>query len=679
MNTAPAIRHWRRLGLKLKIFFTTVGVVLLISAAIALLARWILVSTLTDELKLRGLAIAQSIADRANGLILDKDIPQLVSLAFDTAQLSERRHLIAYIHITDAEGHVLAHTFTRPFPEELRTANPLPPGRPEHIRALTVFGRPVYDIAVPVSEGLYRVGAVHVGLNKERIDSLVGKLRITFLGFISLTVVIIFVISLRLAGTITRPLSRLMAISDEVSRGNFDVQPVAGELSELLDHDWQPTDCPAYRNTDLPCWHLDQAGNRPHGCAQCAFYRRPHGDEVSQLAESFRNMVWSIRLYRRRLRESEEKYRSLFDSGPDPVIVAEHETLRILDANLRAEELYGYSRAELTALSFADLDPDFRALCAERLSGSEGGCVYGTKVIHYKKGGLPFFVNLHACPISYKGIQAVIVAATDITEIIEKDAQLIQASKMKTLGEMSAGIAHELNQPLNAIKMGSDFLAMVLAREAASQPPAAVVSGVVAEMSAQVDRATEIINTLRAFGRKTGLIKQQLDLNEPVRGVLNIVGQQFRLQNVDIRLQLAQGLPPIQAHDNRLQQVIFNLVTNARDAILAKHAALPPGDGAEPAGQGHIDIRSYADDGRVCLQVADSGTGIAEDDLHKVFEPFYTTKATGQGMGLGLSISYGIVKDYGGDIHIRSVVGQGTTFTLSFPAQRQTPLSAPQA
>lgn len=656
------MKRFRDLGLKSKIFFSILAVILFISVAIAFLARWILVSSLTSELQHRGMAIAQSIADRASGYILDKNQPQLVSLAFDTAQLGERRQLIAYIFITDADNEVLAHTFTQPFPPDLKRANLLTQDMPESFAHLSVFDKPAYDIAVPVKEGIYQIGTVHVGLNKEHIDNLVGKLRITFLGFISLIIIIVFLVSLRLTSSITLPIQRLITISDELSRGNFDIK------LDPVDSDWNALECPAYRNTDLPCWHFDQTAQEPdageplHTCAKCSFYRKRAGDEVSQLADSFRNMVWSIKLYRRRLRESEEKYRSLFDSGPDPVFVIDHHDASILDANPRTEELYGYSKEELQRQRFTDLDPDFDIQCKPEFDklGEETSCAYLTKVMHYKKGKVPFYVNLHACPISYKGRHALIIAVTDITEMIEKDAQLIQASKMKTLGEMSAGIAHELNQPLNAIKMGSDFLTMM--SEEDRDLPRESLHQVTSEISAQVDRATEIINTLRAFGRKAHFIKEQLDVNRSIRGVLNIMGQQLKLSNVDVDLDLAQELPPILAHDNRLQQVLFNLVSNARDAILER--------GDPPPGGGRIVIRTLAQNGQVRVDVSDNGVGIDDEDRQKIFEPFFTTKELGQGMGLGLSISYGIVKDYNGDIRIRSKKGEGTTFTLSFPAAR---------
>ncbi|WP_034627189.1 ATP-binding protein [Desulfocurvibacter africanus] len=656
------MKRLRALGLKSKIFFSILAVILFISVAIAFLARWILVSSLTSELQHRGLAIAQSIADRASGYILDKNTPQMVSLVFDTAHLGERRQLIAYIFITDTDSEILAHTFTRPFPPDLKRANILDQEVPQAFESVEVFGQQALDIAVPVKEGIYQIGTVHVGLNKEHIDNLVGKLRITFLGFILLIIIIVFAVSLRLTSSITRPIQKLISISDELSRGNFDIK------LDFADSGWNVLDCPAYRNTDLPCWHFDQTaqapddGERLHTCAKCNFYRKRPGDEVSQLADSFRNMVWSIKLYRRRLRESEEKYRSLFVSGPDPVFVVDHEDVSILDANPRAEELYGYSRGELQGMNFMDLDPDFNSQCRPYFDtlGEEKSCVYLTKIMHFKRGRQPFYVNLHACPISYKGRHAVIIAVTDITEMIEKDAQLIQASKMKTLGEMSAGIAHELNQPLNAIKMGSDFLSMM--SEQGREIPTENMHQVTVEISAQVDRATEIINTLRAFGRKAHFVKELLDVNRSIRGVMNIVGQQFKLSNVDVELDLAENLPTILAHDNRLQQVLFNLVSNARDAILDRGDRVP--------GDGKIVIRTSADNGSVTVSVSDTGVGIAEDDLHKVFEPFFTTKELGQGMGLGLSISYGIVKDYNGDIRIRSRKGEGSTFTLTFPAAK---------
>jgi histidine kinase len=436
----------------------------------------------------------------------------------------------------------------------------------------------------------------------------------------------------------------------------------------------QPPECPAFVNTDLPCWHLDGASlagedgaaGSPAICMDCRFYRGHKGDEVVQLANSFYNMIWSIRLYRRRLRESEKKYRSLFNSGPDPIFVVSYRTFEIIDANPRAEEVYGYNKEELIGKFFTEMSPDYTPEFFQSLQNKADadGLVNFPKALHYKKGHKPLYVNMHACNITYKGQPAIVVASTDITEMIEKDAQLIQASKMKSLGEMSAGIAHELNQPLNAIKMGSDFLCMMVERNRDEEIfcPPEHLRDVVMEISTQVDRAAEIINTLRSFGRKAELVTERMDIHKPINAVFTLLVRQFELDNICMDIQLAETIVPIMAHDNRLQQVFFNLVTNARDAIIEKKERMPDSQA------GKIIIRTYQDADWVVAEVEDDGIGIVDGVRDKIFEPFFSTKESSIDMGLGLAITYGIVKDYGGKIELISRAGGGAKFRLRFPA-----------
>ncbi len=662
-----AAKRFRNISLKNKIFFSIIAVILGISAIIALLARWILVDNLILELELRGIAIARTIAERSSGYILDKNTPELLSLIFEEAKLKERQHLVSYIFVTDREEQVLSHTLTRPFPESLRQANRLPPDEVKSVRLCRIGDQMAYDIATPITQGIYRIGTVHVGLNKNHIDQLVAKLRTTFLGFLSLVVVIIFVLTHYLAKYITLPIFKLTQIAEELSKGNFDVKLDA----EQVQKGGQPLECPAFANPDAPCRHLDGAVSAdPPGeaaamnpvCRNCQFYRRQKGDEVAQLADAFYNMIWGIRLYRRRLRESEKKYRSLFVSGPDPIFVVNHQSFEIIDANPRAVEVYEYSREELIGRPFMELAPEHTQAYFESLQGQGDthGLITYPKTLHYKKGRKPFYVNLHASTTTYKGQPAIVLASTDITEMVEKDAQLIQANKMKSLGEMSAGIAHELNQPLNAIKMGSDFLAMMVEQKREVPPPD--LHQVVSEMSTQVDRAAEIINTLRSFGRKAELVMERVDINKPIQAVFSLVSRQFELDNIHLTLDLSPAVRPIMAHDNRLQQVFFNLVANARDAIAEKKQRLPDRTA------GTIRIRTCQEDGRVVAAVEDDGIGISDAVRDKIFEPFFSTKESSIDMGLGLAITYGIVKDYGGDIQLTSREGEGTSFTLSFAA-----------
>ena len=650
-----------QLSLKNKFFFSILIVILLISGAIALLARWILISGLTQELEMRGTAIAHSVATRGTEYILENDTAHLLNVLFDEKQLHERRHLVAYIFVEGKKGKILSHTFTTPFPKDLKGINPVSKTMEKSVRIVPLGGHEAYDIAVPIKEGIYRIGTVHVGLSKAHIDNLVGKLRAMFLGFISAVIIITFWVSHRMAKYIADPVMTLTKMSDDLSRGNFSSSEIvnSGELAH----------CPAFHDTDLPCWHFDdQRGGqnkivtRPHRCKKCAFYNEPgDGDEIQQLTSSFRNMVWSIRLYRRRLQESESTYRSLFRSGPDPIFVVDVMSQKLVDANPRTEEVYGYTRDELVGMKYSVLGEEHAKECFEYFKNDElcAEAMKSARVVHLRKGNVPMYVNVTACLISYRTRPAIIVSTTDVTDLVEKDAQLIQASKMKSLGEMSTGVAHELNQPLNAIRMGSDFLTMV--HEQNIDIPQEQYAQVVTEISTQVDRASDIINTLRSFGRKADLLLEDVNLNEPVGSVVSLLSRQFLIEDVHIVTELDPTLPIVTAQHNKLQQVLLNLVINARDAIVERNEK--EGTGV----RGRILIRTEYDDTGVSVSVEDNGAGIPEHVVEKVFEPFFTTKATGQGMGLGLAISYGIVREYCGELTIQSAVGEGTSFTVRFP------------
>ncbi len=362
------------------------------------------------------------------------------------------------------------------------------------------------------------------------------------------------------------------------------------------------------------------------------------------------------------LHESEEKYRSLFNSGPNPIFVLDQQNLEILDANPSAEETYGYTKDELVGRFFEELGTfEYENRSFSLLPEGQWfqGCIVSQKVRHYRKSGTPFYAEVKACPAVYQDKPTIILAATDITETMEKDAQLFQASKMTTLGEMSAGIAHELNQPLNTIKIGSDFF-KTMVQKGQSIPPEKMLQ-VVTVINNQIDRASDIINRLREFGRKSDFKKEIVCLNTTIDEVMALIGQQLVLQNIKVDYGLDPTSPKILANKNRLEQIIFNLVTNARDAI--QHCPLG-GDNAEKC---VIKIQTRTEGHTVVFSITDTGIGIPEDTKEKIFEPFFTTKDVGKGMGLGLAITYGIVRDFGGTIEVESRPGTGTSFIVRFP------------
>ena len=235
---------------------------------------------------------------------------------------------------------------------------------------------------------------------------------------------------------------------------------------------------------------------------------------------------------------------------------------------------------------------------------------------------------------------------------------------MPSLSGMSSDVAHELNQPLNAIKMGSEYLKIMLQQEGRIETEQ--LFEVAQEIDTQVDRASEIINRLRVFGEKPAFARESVEINRPIRDTAAILQHQLALENIDIVLALSSGLPTISAHHHRLGQVFYNLIVNAGEAIQKRQEIAPSRESV-------IRIRSYAEEGWVVVTVTDTGIGIADDLRDRIFEPFFTTKETGRGKGLGLSIVQEIVRDYDGKNKIESESESesenegGTTVILSFP------------
>jgi PAS domain S-box-containing protein len=360
--------------------------------------------------------------------------------------------------------------------------------------------------------------------------------------------------------------------------------------------------------------------------------------------------------------KSEEKYRSLFDNDPTPIFIIDIDNYDIIDMNQRAKDIYGYKVQELYGTSFLELgDPDDDEVISGLRYLSREHSMLFSKRRHYKKGGHPFFVNIIVSYAEYGGKNVIIANTTDITEIVEKETQLIQASKMTTLGVMAAGMAHEINQPLNVIQICADFFLKMLKKGAPI--PDDDLKSMANDIVENVARASKVIKHVRDFARQTEVVRNKLFINEPIKDIFKVLGHQLKVHQIDLKLELDENIPPIMADHNRIEQVFINLVTNAIDAMDEK-AAKHNDKSIEKV----LTIKSWFENGYVAVTVTDTGIGMSDEVKDKLFEPFFTTKKTGKGTGLGVSISYGIIKDYEGKIEVQSKVGVGTTFKVGFPA-----------
>ncbi len=251
-----------------------------------------------------------------------------------------------------------------------------------------------------------------------------------------------------------------------------------------------------------------------------------------------------------------------------------------------------------------------------------------------------------------------IISASDVTDLKTSQAQLIQASKLATLGEMATGIAHELNQPLGIIRMASNNSAK---RVAKGQIDADYLTAKLERISEQTERAAQIINHMRIFGRTSDGEVRTFDLAASVENACTLMSRQLSATGILLTQEIATGSAAVDGQQVMFEQVILNLLNNARDAI-EDHR------GSAEGGDIHVSLVEQSED-FWSISVADSGGGVPEAILDRLFDPFFTTKEPGKGTGLGLSISYGIIRDMGGTIAATNTT-RGARFRIDLPKSR---------
>jgi PAS domain S-box-containing protein len=377
-------------------------------------------------------------------------------------------------------------------------------------------------------------------------------------------------------------------------------------------------------------------------------------------------------------------YEIVFENASDAIMVVDLESERITSANSVALELTGYLRDELVGnsvdLLFPPSDsllPHTHSLCRDHVESSG----FFEDIVLVSKDRYPRFVSLSVRVANVSGSRVAICILRDVAEkksmerdLITKHTELrnayvslekanaemrsmqetlVQSGKLAALGELAAGIAHELNQPLTAVKGFAHEAVTALSKR---RDPDAALS-CLDEISRGADRMERIISHLRNFTRKSTADFELVDVHAIFEESLVMLDKQLKSRGITVEKHFGKQIPKVWANPFQLEQVFINLATNARDAIEARKS-----------GRGRITITtSLASDGLVEIRYADDGVGIAEAVKGKIFNPFFTTKEVGKGMGLGLSISYGILARLNASILVESEIGKGTIFTIRLP------------
>ncbi len=326
----------------------------------------------------------------------------------------------------------------------------------------------------------------------------------------------------------------------------------------------------------------------------------------------------------------------------------------ITSCNRAFEDLYGVRREEIVGSTADVLFPNDLIASIRRATGTHGweikapGSIYKTLLETCR--GERLIVNMSIIPLRHSPYtdSGCLLVMEDITEKVQLEDQLLQAERLSSVGLLAAGIAHEVNTPIAGISSYAQMLLKDLPESDQRKP-------ILEKIERQTFRAAEIVNGLLNFARMNGTEFCELDINQLITESLSLLEHQMTENGISISRSLDTSLPPVLGNSGKLQQVFVNLFLNARDAM--------------PSG-GELRVRTAMNESMVIVDIEDTGTGISQEDIKRIYDPFFTTKGASRGTGLGLAISYGIVQEHGGRILVDSEPGKGTHFRLKLPTRQ---------
>ncbi len=382
------------------------------------------------------------------------------------------------------------------------------------------------------------------------------------------------------------------------------------------------------------------------------------------------NLLEDARLAEEKLRRSEEQYRFLTENSSDVVWSYSLAEKRYLYISPAVEKVYGYTREEALAVSVEshvvpeDLQRVRQEIGRLKREGKQNR-TFSIECRQRRKDGALFWTEL-ACTLARDvlGQTDVLIGRTrDISERkqaeqdrLALEGQLRQAQKLESIGTLAGGVAHEINNPINGIM---NYAQLIMDRAPADD----MLAEFAGEIIHETERVAVIVRNLLAFARQEKLQHSPARSRDIVDATLSLVGAIMRHDQIHLDVHVPDDLPLVDCRSQQIEQVIMNLLTNARDALNMKYP--------EYHENKRIAITGSRDGSWVRLTVSDRGPGVDEDVRQRMFEPFFTTKPRHKGTGLGLSISHGIIQDHGGRLWVESEPGHGASFHIDLPAMTE--------
>ncbi|VVB93392.1 Methanogenesis regulatory histidine kinase FilI [uncultured archaeon] len=570
-----------------KFIIWTVAIIIILDVMTTIFMQNDLDRALSNELNEKGQLLSRHLAEESSGLLLQEDSGDLHKLTMNIKFSDDE---VVYVYITDVNNNVLAHTFNGSFPSDLLSA-----GTENGTGSQVLKGKWGYvtDFKEPITGN--RTGFVHVGMNRRPINKKIANATRINIANILIEGLLGIMMAYIAGNYVTKPIRALVKGAEEIGRGNLGYQIEPSSKDE----------------------------------------------EILALSNAFNQMSHSLSENIRELR----KLSVAVEEAPDGIRITDLDGY-IVYSNKATEKILGFSPEELKGKHVNELNvaPDFGSkviIPAIKEAGSWTG-----ELMQKRKDGreIPIWLSSSMVRDSKGEPIAMVGIIRDITDQKEKEQlekQLLQSDKLATIGQLAAGVAHEINNPLGNISLYTQML-LKKTKDENTKEKLTIIND-------EANRTAQIVKGLLDFARESELKITCIDINKEIGKVLNIMTPQ--LKDIKVTTEL-EPVPHIHADSSQIQQVIMNLLKNSIQSIMEN---------------GEIMIRTATENNYVVMNISDNGCGIPKENLSKIFDPFFTTKEKGKGTGLGLSISYGIIKRHNGSIEVKSDAGKGTIFTIKLP------------
>ncbi len=472
---------------------------------------------------------------------------------------------------------------------------------------------------VSLTAGGELLGGLKASVSLQEIQEVLDRERNYFLGMLAIvSVVLVVLISVTIRHTVSVPLSQLMRRITDLGRGKLPEDVVVSGR-----------------------------------------------DEVARLAREFNLLARNLDEARRRLLHESEHARSVIQNITDGIIGVDR-TYRIRTWNRAMVERYGIAESEIMDRelfeAFPALEREGLRKELDRLLRGECGEVTLRHFEHetLRRGKVVQNMRASALRGPTDEVEGVVLAIEDVTDRVALEREVQQAEKLAVVGQLAAGIAHQIGTPLNVISGSAEYLMMEWGAERPRPQELEIIV-------AQTDRITKLIQQLLNFARPTRMAVHPVRLNDLLREVLGLTEHQIAKERISVVSELQPDIPAIAGDENQLEQAFLNIVINAWHAmpsggtLTLRTRTAPGGDRRRRRGRPASPA--------VEVSIADTGVGIPAEHLPRIFDPFFSTKGVGRGTGLGLAITRRIVEDHHGTIEVASEVGRGTTFTIRLPAE----------